>query len=126
MATILMMSAKVIICVHDVTNKFLSRDSSHIVDVEMWSCDQNLVNLAKFGKSRRKTAFSEGWSWFKFNNWGLTLRENLKFYTSVSKGLSLKVRKFFGPNSYVCRSCRGKIGRGDLPPILNRVKCSIV
>ena len=44
----------------------------------------------------RKTAFFEGWSWFKFNNLGLTLGTNLKFYTSVAKGLKLKVRKFWG------------------------------
>ena len=54
MVTILMMSARmatpgllkikvfwnkdydVINCVHEVTNKFLSRDSSYIVDVVMW------------------------------------------------------------------------------------------
>ena len=54
MATVLMMSAKmaipdlfeikvfwskaydVMIYVHDVTNKFLSRDSNYIVDVVMW------------------------------------------------------------------------------------------
>ena len=38
----------------------------------------------------RKTAFFEGWSWFKFNNLGT----NLKFYTSVVKlkELKLKVR----------------------------------
>ena len=44
----------------------------------------------------RKTAFFEGWSWFKFNNLGLTLGTNLKFYTSLSKGLKLKVSKFWG------------------------------
>ena len=61
MVTISMMSAKVtspgllkinsfwntsyddIVSVHDVTNKFLSRDSNYIVDE---SCDQNLVTLA--------------------------------------------------------------------------------
>ena len=43
-----------------------------------------------------KTAFFEGWSWFKFNNLGLALGTNLKFYTSLSKGLKLKVRKFGG------------------------------
>ena len=60
MITILMMSAKmatlglleimvfwkkgydVIICVHDVTNKILSRDLNYIVDLVMWS---------KFGNS---------------------------------------------------------------------------
>ena len=43
----------------------------------------------------RKTAFFEGWSWFKFNNLGLALGTNLKFYISLSKGLKLKVRKFW-------------------------------
>ena len=41
-------------------------------------------------------AFFKGWSWFKFNNLGLALGTNLKFYTSVAKGLKLKVRKFWG------------------------------
>ena len=44
----------------------------------------------------RKTTFLEGWSWFKFNNSRLALGTNLKFYTSLSKGLKLKVRKFLG------------------------------
>ena len=44
----------------------------------------------------RKTAFFEGWSWFKFNNLGLALGTNLKFYSSVAKGSKLKVRKFLG------------------------------
>ena len=42
----------------------------------------------------RQTAFSEGWSWFKFNNFGLALGRNLKSYTSVAKGIKLKVREF--------------------------------
>ena len=44
----------------------------------------------------RKTAFFEGWSWLKFNNLGLALGKNLKFYISVTKGLKLKVKKFWG------------------------------
>ena len=44
----------------------------------------------------RKTTFFEEWSWFKFNNLGLTLGTNLIFYTSVAKGLKLKVRKVWG------------------------------
>ena len=70
------------------------------------SCDQNLVTVAllweklsqfQFYKDlTRKTAFFEGWSWFKFNNLGLALDTNLKFYTSVVKGLKLKFRKFGG------------------------------
>ena len=33
---------------------------------------------------------------FKFNNLGLVLCMTLKFYSSVAKGLKLKVRKFLG------------------------------
>ena len=71
-----------------------------------WSCDQSLVTLA-FVKEKlsephfykdltRKTTFFEEWSWFKLNNLGLVLVTNLKFYTSLWKGLKLKVRKFWG------------------------------
>ena len=60
----------------------------------MWSYDQSLVTLTFLLTS--KTAFFEGWSWFKFNNMGLALGTNLKFYTNVAKGLKLKVRKFWG------------------------------
>ena len=42
----------------------------------------------------RKTAFFEGWSWFKFNNLELALGTNWKFYTNVAKRLKLKARKF--------------------------------
>ena len=72
----------------------------------MWSCDQSLVTLAfvqeklsqpQFYKDlTRKTAFFEGWPWFKFNNLGLALGTNSKFYTSLSKRLKLKVRNFGG------------------------------
>ena len=41
-------------------------------------------------------AFSEGWSWFKFNKLGLALDKNLKFYNSVTKWLKKKVRTFLG------------------------------
>ena len=58
----------------------------------MWSCDQNLATLSFLWEND----FFEGWSWFKFNNLGLALRANLKFYTSVAKRLQLKVRNFRG------------------------------
>ena len=69
----------------------------------MCSCDQNLVTVAflweklsqpQFYKDlTRKTAFFEGWSWFKFNNLGLALGTNF-CYTIVAKWSKLKVRKF--------------------------------
>ena len=43
-----------------------------------------------------KPGFFRGWSWLKFNNLGLALGANLTFYASLSKGLKLKVRKFWG------------------------------
>ena len=52
--------------------------------------------------------------WFKFNDLGLPQGMVLKFYARVEKGLELRVRKFLGANSYVCRNCRGKTGRGGL------------
>ena len=44
----------------------------------------------------QKNHFFEEWSWFKFNNLGLALGTNLKFYTSVAKGLKLRAWKFLG------------------------------
>ena len=43
----------------------------------------------------RKIAFFEGWSWFNFNNLGLALGTNLKFYTNLPRRLKLKVTKFW-------------------------------
>ena len=82
----------------------------------MWSCDQNLITLACSMREviltsilkglDQKNHFFEGWSWFKFNNLGLTRDTNLKFHTSVARGLKLKVRKFWGLIPYVCLSYR--------------------
>ena len=139
MITILMMSAKmatlgfrkikvfwkigydVIIFANGVTSKILSRDSNYILDVVMW---QNLVTLAFLILSSpqfyrdltRKTTFFEGWSWFKFNNLGLAPGTNLKFHTSVVKGLKLKVRKFWGLIPTIVEVTREKLVRGPFCP----------
>ena len=123
MVTILMISAKittpgllkirvfwndgydVIISVHDVTNKILSRDSNHIIDVVMWpkfgncriSLRKVIITSILWGFNQ-KNRFFDGWSWFKFNNLGLAAGKNLKFCASVAKGLKLKVRKFWWTN----------------------------
>ena len=60
----------------------------------------------------RKTAFFEGWSWFKFNNLRLAQSMNLKFYTSVEKGLKLKVRKFYGQVPTFVEVTAGKLVGG--------------
>ena len=44
----------------------------------------------------RKTNFSEGCTWLKFNNLRLAVGMNLQFYINVVKGLKLNGRKFLG------------------------------
>ena len=74
----------------------------------------------------RKTTFIEWWYGFKFNNLGLTLGTNLKFYTSVAKELKIKVNIFWA-NSYFCRSYKEKPNSGCLfHPILNSVKYDLL
>ena len=68
----------------------------------------------------QKNHFFERYTSCKFNNLGLALGMALKFYTSVVKGLKLKVWKFLGLFS-VCWSYRGKLvgwggGLFDPPP----------
>ena len=68
---------------HDVTKKILLRGSNY---------ERSYHNLNFI----RKNDSFQGCSWFKFNNLQLALGMALKFYTSVVKGLKLKVRKFLG------------------------------
>ena len=94
----------VIYSAYDVTNKHLSHDSIYFMDVVMWPkfgsssiCIREVYHNLNFMTIwPKKTAFFDGWSWFKFNNLGLAQGTKLKFYTSLSKGLKLKVRKFLG------------------------------
>ena len=65
----------------------------------------------------RKITFSEGWSWFKFNNFGLALGTTLQFFTSVEKGLKLKVKKFWGPNPTFVEVTGEKLVGGASPPL---------
>ena len=71
----------------------------------------------------RKTAFFDGWSWFKFNNLELARGTNLIFYTSVAKGLKLKVRKLWSLTPTFVEVTGEKLVEGlfGTPPILNRV-----
>ena len=63
------------------------------------------------------------WSRFKFNNLALALGTNLKFSTSLSKGLKLKVRKFCGLIPTFAEVTGEKlVGVALSPPILNRFK----
>ena len=59
------------------------------------------------------------WSGFKFNNLGLALGTNLRFYTSVAKVLRLKVRKFLGLIPRFVEITREKlVGLGGFFPFL--------
>ena len=55
-------------------------------------------------------------SCFKFNNLRLAQVANLKFYTSVVKGLKLKVRKFLGLIPTFVLFTGKKTGRGREGP----------
>ena len=78
-----------------------------------------------------KLFFFEGSSWFKVNNFGLTLATNLKFYTSVTKALKLEVSNFFWLNPTFVEVTGKKVVGGwpfctppptSTRPIMNRVK----
>ena len=60
----------------------------------------------------------------KFDNLGLALGTNLKFYTNVAKELKLKVRKFCGLIPMFVEVTGEKLVGGSFspPPILDRVK----
>ena len=64
----------------------------------------------------QKNRFFEGWSWLKFNNFGLALGTNLKFYTSVEKGLKVKVRMFLGLVKTFVEVTREKLVGGPFCP----------
>ena len=52
-------------------------------------------NIKPMNTKVRKSSFSDGCSRFKFSNFGLALKMVLTFYTSVAKGLKLKVKTFW-------------------------------
>ena len=91
-----------IIFVHIVINKILSCDSNYVVDVVMWptfgnssvSMGKVIIALVLLGLDQKNNIFEEC-SWLKFNILGVALGVALKFYTSVAKGLKLKIRKFW-------------------------------
>ena len=70
------------------------------------------------------------WSWFKFNNLGLTLGVALKFCNSVTNGLKLKNRKWGLTLTFLEVTEEKVVGRGGdflIPlPILNRVKIAVL
>ena len=62
----------------------------------------------------------------QFNYLGLALGKDLQILHKCGKKVENKGLSVLRANSYVCRSCKGKIGKKSLfappPPYLNRVK----
>ena len=80
-------SCYVIYFAYDVTNGILSYDSNYIMDVVSWPkfgyssiCVREVIITSILQGFDQKKRFFGGWSWFKFNNLGLALGTNVKFY----------------------------------------------
>ena len=119
------------IYVYGATNKILSRDSKFIVDVIMWPkffkssiFIRELIITSILTVFDQKKHFLEEWPWFKFNNFWLALGIGLKFYTSVTKQLNLKVTLLLELILIFAEFAGEKHVGGFflLPTILNRVK----
>ena len=128
----------VIYSVYDITSKILSHDSYYIMDVVMWpkfgnSCirvREVIITSIILGVDQKNCLF---WGVVLVQNLGLALGTNLQFYTSLSKRLKLKVRRFFGLiPTFVEVTGEKLVGGGSfchltpaLTPILNRVSGSL-
>ena len=90
-----------VIIFHYDVNKILSRGSNYFVEAVIWpkfgncSICMREVIITWILKGFDQKIFFEGCCWCKFNNW-LALGMTLKFYTSVAKGLKLKLRSYKG------------------------------
>ena len=103
----------------------LSLDSNYIVDVITSDSMREVKITSVLQGFGQKKQFFEKHSWFKFSNLGIALGMTLKFYTSVKKGLKLKVRKFWRLIPMFLEITREKLVGGFSPahpPVLNRVK----
>ena len=101
----------VIILVWDVINKILSHVSHYILNMVIWSkfgnsnisLSEAIITTILCGFDQKKLLF-ERCVWFEFNNLWLVIDMTFKFYISLTKGLKLKVRGFFGTNTFVRRN----------------------
>ena len=93
----------VIFSVFGVTSKILLLDSTFTVNMIMWPkfdcCNitmREVIITSTLQRFEKKNRFFKRFSWFKCNNFGLTIGMVLKFYISVEKGLKLRARRFWG------------------------------
>ena len=91
-------------------------------------CKREVVIISILQGSEPKKLFSEGCSWFNFNNLRLALGMAFKFYTIVAKALKLNVRMFWRLIPTFVEVTRGKlVGENFFQlSILNRVKTSYI
>ena len=105
----------VIFSAHDVIKKFLSRDSNCIVDVVMRPMFGNSntsvrkVNLNFIRFWPKKTLFLR-------SGLGSSHKLGIRYGLEISHQSGKKFNQKVLVNSYVCRSYRGKSGRGTLCP----------
>ena len=78
---------------HDLTNKILSRNSNHIVNMVMWQNVGNssislreVIIISSLWGFDHKSRLFVGWYWFYFNNLGVALGMELKFSSLLQKG----------------------------------------
>ena len=111
-----------IISVNDITNKTLSRDLNYIVDAVIWP---------KFGNSPKKFDQKNHFFWgvglVQVQLFGTDTKYELEILHQCGKRVKTKSQKVLEANSYICKSYRGKAGRGEggglfalaLPPTIS-------
>ena len=109
----------VIIPVDDVTNKILSRDSNYIVDVLMWpkfgNCSismREVITTSILYGFDQKNHFIWGVVLVQVQYFGTGTKYKLEIVCKSRKKVKTKSQKVLGANFYLCRSYRGKTGRG--------------
>ena len=109
----------VIVYVHDVTNKILSRDSNCVVDVVVWPKFGNssisireVIIISILQGFDQRIHFFWGVVLVQIQQFGTGTRYELDIFRQCGKKVKTKSQKVLWVSSYVCRSYRGKTCRG--------------
>ena len=110
----------VIISVDDFINKILSHDSNYIVDVYMWPKFRNcsismreVITTSILYGFDQKNHFIWGVVLVQVQYFGTGTKYKLEIVYKSRKKVKTKSQKVLGANFYLCRSYRGKTGRGE-------------